>query len=150
MDSLMCLGGWHRKDGRRFRRAEVYNSNGNQWIRAAHTIANRVFAAAACLNGHVYVTGGFDGKRDLKTAERHDPVKNKWRRIASMRIARSGHGLVAFHSEGDALYSIGGAAGADAFSSVERYDVTQNSWTEVAPLTIPRTGLSCCLFGVSP
>ena len=49
----------------------------------------RIAPAAACLNGRVYVAGGYDGKKYLTTMEYYDADADNWVEVASMKIARN-------------------------------------------------------------
>ena len=43
-----------------------------------------------CIEGNVYVVGGFDGPTKHASAECYDPVANEWRTLPSMSISRLG------------------------------------------------------------
>jgi hypothetical protein len=44
--------------------------------------------AAVCIEGHVYVVGGMDGKTKHASVECYDPIANEWRTLPSMSAAR--------------------------------------------------------------
>jgi N-acetylneuraminic acid mutarotase len=48
-----------------------------------------------CIEGNVYVMGGFDGAAKLASVERYDPVANEWHTLPSMSTARSFSAAVA-------------------------------------------------------
>jgi N-acetylneuraminic acid mutarotase len=87
-----------------------------------------MYAAAAELDGKIYVTGGaadINRNNPVATAHVYDPQTNAWTPIASMSKPRYSHQLLAV---GGRLYAIGGG--------VERYDPATDQW-QVVPGTIP-------------
>ena len=79
---------------------------------------DRCQPGVAVLNKKMYVTGGYDDQ-DMSSAECYDPDTKTWSQVASMNIARRGHGLVILHGK---LYAIGGA-------EIEVYDPDNDIWT---------------------
>jgi N-acetylneuraminic acid mutarotase len=57
----------------------------------------RVGCSAAVLDGELYVAGGVqvddDEEEMLASAERYDPLTNRWEEVAPMRRARDGLAL---------------------------------------------------------
>ncbi|MBA3468423.1 MAG: carboxypeptidase regulatory-like domain-containing protein [Herpetosiphonaceae bacterium] len=87
-----------------------------------------MYAAAAELDGKIYVTGGAgDINRNIvfDTAHVYDPQTNAWTPIASMSKPRYSHQLLA---AGGRLYAIGGG--------VEMYDPALDQW-HVVPGIVP-------------
>jgi len=94
-------------------------------------------AAAAALNGHIYVAGGWPA---LRTLERYDPATDSWEVLAPMPTGRQSPGLVSLDGH---LYAIGGGDGWEGLSTVERYDPATGSWVRFAPLDSPvRAGVA--------
>ncbi|KAL9892447.1 kelch-like protein 12 isoform 1-T1 [Glossina fuscipes fuscipes] len=73
------------------------------------------------LHGFAYCTGGYNGERVLKTAERYDPIIDQWTQVTPMNYAHSDHGSCIYK---DHVYVIGG----DRNPSVEYYNPTTNKW----------------------
>ncbi len=100
--------------------------------RAPLPMGPRAYAAAAELDGKIYLAGGWPA---LKTFERYDPSTDTWTRLAPMPTARHSLGLVAVDGY---LYAIGGGDEWEGLSAVERYDPADNSWIAMSPLWSPR------------
>ena len=83
----------------------------------------RLGPGVAALDNKIYVTGGYDGGQNggqsMSSVDCYDPGTNTWSQVASMNIARRGHGLVILHGK---LYAIGGA-------EIEVYDPDNDIWT---------------------
>lgn len=143
---LVCVGGWasgwHAMDC-----VEVCKASGNQWSVAEHMQSRRWCAAATGLAKHVFVVGGFDGEKCLDTAERYYTVAGKWEQVKSMRLARSGHSLVA--SGSNQLMVIGGEDGLQSLKDAEFYDVDADCWSVAPSLNVAREGLCCAVVQVS-
>jgi N-acetylneuraminic acid mutarotase len=85
--------------------------------------APRGMAAAAELNGEIYIAGGMDDQNeDTRTLYRFDPIKNAWKECAPMHAARSRFTLTEHRGK---LYAIG----AVHESSVEIYDPAKDTWS---------------------
>jgi len=96
--------------------------NHKKWevVESAPMNSVRSGCAAAGLDGHVYVTGGYDGKVNLSTVERFDTNKEFWE-VMPARLQTVSLYCAAAVLDG-ALYVLGGQDNGDeSFSSVERY-----------------------------
>jgi N-acetylneuraminic acid mutarotase len=114
------------------------------WAEVAPMGTARSSAAAAALNGLLYVAGGYDDDDgELRTVERYDPVSNTWEAVASMTSNRYLHQLVAL---GGFLYAIGGF-GRKAGATAERYDPATNTWTPIASMACPRYRFAAAAMG---
>lgn len=92
------------------------------------------------LNKKIYVSGGNGEGRNFDTVQMFNIDEGNWSYVASMTLARSGHGVV---SLGGYLYAIGGAnydGGHTIFKSVEKYDPKTDTWTTVADMNQARFG----------
>jgi len=86
--------------------------------------------------GSVCVIGGFDGERELHTAERFSPVTGVWVPMPPMHQARAG--AVAAVAAGK-LHVCGGSDGLAHTTSVERFDPLGGSWQEMPPMFAGRS-----------
>jgi N-acetylneuraminic acid mutarotase len=129
-----------------------FESGKGSWRSASPMPTKRTEAAAATLDGKIYVVGGFE-KPSLgnlmnfaitPSVEMYDPVTDRWTSKAPMPVGlhHVGIGVV-----GDRLYVIGGYR-KSAFSvwnpvaTIYAYDPATDSWTERAPMPTARGALS--------
>jgi len=82
----------------------------------------RSYAAAALLDGRIYVAGGWPG---LTLVECYDPAEDSWSEVAPMLTGRQSPGLVAYDGY---LYALGGGQEWDGLTSAERYDPDGDRW----------------------
>ena len=92
----------------------------------------RYGCAAACIEGHVYVVGGWDGdsKSRLKSAEIYDTSAGQWRALPDMTVAREACAAVCIEGH---VYVVGGCQGRTTYASVECYDPVANEWRRTLP-----------------
>ncbi len=97
-----------------------YDPDGNSWReKAPMPNGVRYQAAAATLNGLIYVVGGW-GERD--DVEIYDPTTNRWQTGPKLMLGRHSLGLTA--APDGYLYAVGGASFSRSEASVERYSPT--------------------------
>ncbi|MEZ4860242.1 MAG: S8 family serine peptidase [Caldilineaceae bacterium] len=126
---LFAFGGY---DDQGFSSADtyMYDPATNTWSkRAPMPGGGRYYAAAATLNGKIYVAGGYSG---LDLLEIYDPGTNTWETAASMESARYAFGLAA--APDGYLYAVGGTTNYYATANVERYDPVADEWNEMSGL----------------
>ena len=119
------------------------------WAAVSPMATARSSAAAASLNGLLYVAGGEGvGSTYLSSVERYSPASNSWQPVASMATARSSHQLVAMGGDSGALYAIGGDNSESVtMNSVERFDPATNAWAAVASMGTARYGHAAAVLG---
>jgi len=130
------MGGWNGLDT-----VEAFDPATNSWSTQTPMPTPRYGAAAAALNGKIYVLGGRNGTANtLSTVEEFDPASGTWSTKASLPIAV--HSPVAAVIAGK-LYAIGGY-GADntAHADSYEYDPATNAWRQLASMTTSRVGHS--------
>lgn len=130
---------------------DIFDPSTNQWTKGAAAITARNSAAAAVIDGLIYVVGGRknviqeDGgqlQQNLGTLEVYDPKKNIWETLAPMPEALGGNAAAAL---GGKLYVFGGEQWAPehkVFSSVWVYDPRANTWSKETGLLTARHGLA--------
>ncbi|KAF2359989.1 BTB/Kelch-associated [Trinorchestia longiramus] len=120
---------------------QVYNPHDDSWRSCARLLLPRSAAAAAVLDGKLYVTGGCHGFLSVTNkAERYDPKTDTWEEIAPMTTARQHHGMASLYG---LLYVVAGVGGGgEQLASTEVYDPSTNSWHEAPPLPWPRAHLA--------
>ena len=104
---------------------DPFNSSWAQWFTKPPMAVKRTMHGAAVAEGKLYVSGGFDGVRDLSSAEFYDPRRvpkelrraavfawkmsvwrsDAWSSIDSMSVRRSYHVMAAVKGN---VYAIGG------------------------------------------
>ncbi len=102
-------------------------------------------AAAAALDGYIYVAGGSAEKLVTNKFWRYDPAADAWVELPSMPVPRYAPSLEAF---GDKLYLLGGTSshGNDE-RSIEVFDPAANAWSVIEDaLGVDREGSSATLF----
>ncbi len=124
---------------------------GSRWSTRAALPTPVAYAAAATVDGLIYVAGGGGPSADLNIVQVYNPVSDSWTTAAHMLQARSGLALVGLNTSdpgGPALWAMGGGF-STYLSSTERFDPTRNSWMSGPNLLIgSRTIAGAYLNGV--
>lgn len=111
---------------------EAYDTLTDSWTGMAEEVAQmltaRNGAAAAAVNGVLYVIGG-DG---AGTVEAYDPVDNSWSTRASMPGGGGSHTAVALNG---LIYAVGGSP-----SNVKVYNPALNSWATLTSTSAQPSG----------
>ncbi|XP_013781299.2 kelch-like protein 17 [Limulus polyphemus] len=127
---------------------EYYNTRTDRWAPFLPTLHRRSRAGVAASERHVYVVGGYDGTKDLVSAECYSSLSNTWQSICNMGSKRSCLGIT---SVSGLIYVAGGYDGVSCLSSVERYDPLVGTWSSVVAMETRRrhcklTVLDGCLY----
>jgi N-acetylneuraminic acid mutarotase len=119
-----------------------YDPTTDAWTTLAPMPTPEAGAAAASINGKLYVVGGItqavtNNPRNA-VLQVYDPATNAWATKASMPTARAGAEAVAINGQ---LYVVGGTT--DNTSSgytgtLEVYDPATDTWSSKAPMPTPR------------
>jgi hypothetical protein len=103
----------------------------------------RIRAAAVFCGGYLYVLGGLDGSKPLRTAERYDPLTRTWKELPEMHRPRyactaavQGNRILAFGGE---LTDAGNVA------SIERFDPEAGIWELLPAVRAPCCGAAVAL-----
>ncbi len=111
----------------------------------------RDHAAAAVIDGAVYVAAGTEGSPDalLPTAWRLDEAGGRWEVVAPLPTPRGAAGyavldgrLVLLGGEGEGPDAVAGA-----YADVDVYDPALGAWTALAPLRAPRRAFGAVALG---
>jgi N-acetylneuraminic acid mutarotase len=137
-----------------------YDPATDSWKALAPMPTKRGAAAAAVLNGKIYVIGGANSLPGVSengihprrphnvvaTVEEYDPATNTWRERRSMLLARNHHVAAAV---GNRLYAIGGRVGAAFITGgsnnvdlVEAYDPAADLWRPVERMPTARSAMA--------
>ena len=134
--------------GATLKSAEWYDGSTGQWQILPDMNLARSECAAVCVEGSVYVLGGFDGDGDtsaygyvggstLKSAEFYDRSTGEWRPLPDMNIARQGCAAVCV--EGN-VYVLGGSDRRSRLKSAECYDRSTGEWRALPDMSEARYG----------
>lgn len=136
-----------------------YDPEADEWTPLAPMPTPRGAAAAATVNGKIYVIGGaaqLEGDkspsihparphRSLGTVEEYDPVANSWSTRPSMPVARN---HVAIGAVKGKIYVIGGRLGSAFITAmpsdtglVQEFDPATDMWVLKAPIPTPRSAV---------
>jgi kelch-like protein 2/3 len=111
--------------------AECYDACTRQWrALPSMSVKRHGHAAAACVDGLLYVVGGKDENENiLATAECFDPSTGQWRALPSMSVKRYGHAATCING---LLYVVGGTDNSELeeanLASAECYDTVSGRW----------------------
>ncbi|XP_077973634.1 kelch-like protein 24a isoform X2 [Styela clava] len=122
--SIYSLGG---KEGstRETNKAECFNLNTSTWRFISPMLNARLAPAAVEFQNRLYVLGGWDMGKDLKTVETYDPSSNSWTMFAPMISARYRSRSFVFNGN---IYAVGGY---NSRKTMEKYDSEKKTWVMV-------------------
>jgi len=141
--TLYVLGG-QESGGDEASSVEIYDSLTNSWVAGPQLPEARCQAAAAVLDGKMYVMGGEQLLTTLSDVRVLDPQVGTWEAVAPMATARQGFTSAAV---GGKLYAIGGYdKRGRSQTSVEAFDPQTGVWTEVAPMPTARDFLGAAVL----
>ncbi|XP_078494072.1 kelch-like protein 12 [Ciona intestinalis] len=121
---------------------ESYVVSLNKWIQLKPMKIERYGHCLVAHNGHLYSLGGHDGKQNLCSVERYDPLSDEWKDVAPMQTPRSRFVAVVLNN---AIYAIGGYDGKQRLKSVEKYNVDNDTWVYVADMNKERSSHAACV-----
>ncbi|MCC2971922.1 kelch repeat-containing protein [Massilia sp. IC2-476] len=137
-------------------RSEALDLGSGRWERIADAPTARNSAAAAVIDGRIYVVGGrqmveqADGRRrpvNLATLEVYDPATNRWETKAPMPQAQGGLAAVAVDGK---LIAFGGeqfVPSTKVFAEVWAYDPKADRWSPLPDMPLPRHGHGAVVVG---
>lgn len=137
-------------------RGEVLDVARGRWTRIPDAPTARNSAAAAVIDGRIYVVGGrqmvkqADGRQrpvNLATLEVYDPATERWEARAPMPQAQGG--LAAAAHDGK-LYAFGGeqfVPTGKVFADAWVYDPHTDRWSALPPMPTPRHGHGAAVVG---
>ena len=125
---------------------EVYDPASDRWETRTPLPAPTHHAAAAVIEGRLYVVGGYSGGRvswtPLRTVYEYDEARSSWATRAPLRQARGGLAVVAL---GGRLHAVGGS-GDSASAAHEVYEPIPDRWTDAPPMPTARDHLAAVAF----
>lgn len=140
---LYAFGGWRNSSPGEIavNTVERYDPATDQWTYLTPLPTARRWAAAAVVDGVIYVIGGLGGPccGTMSVVEAYDPATDTWTTKAPMLRDRAQFG-VGIHN--GIIYALGGWSplGASETATVEAYDPVTNTWTPRTPMPMRRSG----------
>lgn len=117
---------------------ECYSFREKNWTPAQSMPVFLSKAGCAVHKGLVYLIGGYNGSRHLRTVITYDPAKDTFAYVASMHYVRSEVGVGVLE---DRIYAIGGFDGSASLRTVEYYDLACNKWKMASPMISGKCGV---------
>jgi hypothetical protein len=106
---------------------DVYDPASDTWTRKGKMRSPRAMAAAAVVNGKIYVFGGIVGSlagSPGSTADMYDPATDTWKPITGL-VARACSGVCAV---GNKIYVMGSGSLQGTLSRTDIYDTATDTW----------------------
>jgi N-acetylneuraminic acid mutarotase len=137
-------------------RAEALDIRSGRWERLPDAPSARNSAAAAVIDGKIYVVGGrqmvtqADGRQrpvNVATLEVYDPATRRWETRSPMPQAQGGLAAAPY---GGKLYAFGGeqfVPGTKVFAEAWVYDPATDRWSALPAMPTPRHGLGAAVVG---
>jgi len=120
---------------------EMFDWFRHEWRNVPPISTKRVGAAAVCVDGCLYVAGGYCSRisQPVASVERYCAETEAWSTVAPMLGARYGHAMAAVDGR---IYVMGGDAGGTdrMLATCEVYDPRTNAWSEIAKLPTKLAG----------
>jgi N-acetylneuraminic acid mutarotase len=125
---------------------DVYDPATDQWTTKGKMRLPRGMAAAAVVNGKVYVFGGIVGNlsgANGSTADIYDPATDSWKSIPGL-VARSWSGICAV---GDKIYLLGSGYMLGLLNRADIYDTATGTWQSGPKLSKAKCGMGASFAG---
>jgi len=121
-----CRSGW-QANVENLPNVDVYDPATDTWTQKGKMRSPRAMAAAAVVNGKIYVFGGIAGSlagSPGSTADMYDPATDTWKPIAGF-VPRNCSGACA---EGDKIYVMGSGYMQGTLNRTDIYDTATGTW----------------------
>jgi len=128
---VYAAGGMVGETGRPLASLTRFDPDANRWdVLRRLPVATRA-AAAAALEGRLYVTGGTTAEGNTAATWAYDPETEEWTARAPLPVAVFNHAAVAL---GDRLYVLGGFSEGRERRDVFAYDADRDAWERVGQM----------------
>ena len=109
-----------------------YDPQAGRWKSANTGLPIDLSRTLTSFNENLYVIGG---EKYPHTVLRYSPIRNKWKKLASMETGRAGHCAIPL---GDLIYIIAGFHDEVCLQSAECYNPLTNQWAKIPDLAKAR------------
>ena len=117
---------------------EIYDLVGRRWLRGADMPTPRHHHGVAAAGGKLYALGGRDlFDVSLDAAERYDPERDRWGKVARLPLGVAGVAAVA---AGDRVLAISGGDDDKGWVTPATWALGPRGWERLADLAVPRHG----------
>ncbi|XP_065055517.1 kelch-like protein 28 isoform X2 [Rhopilema esculentum] len=123
-------------------RVEIFHPVPSKWDFAPSLKEPRYNHEAVTLNSTLYVLGGYNDQRCLKSVECYNEYSRQWQFVRPMMESRSCFAAVALDG---CIYALGGF-GRVQLSSVEKYDTKRDKWSLVPAMSTARNNFGACVL----
>lgn len=128
-DGFFLLGGW---DGEELR-DEVWRLSsdvaapvtGGDWELVTRLESPRAFMGAAVIEEDIYLVGGYDGRKEVRSAYSYNILTGEWTALPDLATPRGGLTLL---YDGLALFAVGGGWSRQV-DTIERFDPATGLWS---------------------
>ncbi len=125
---------------------EVYRTTEQTWQTVSPLPEARCAGAVTAIGEHIYVFGGWDGRRYVSTVYAYDSLSDTWEERMPMAVNR---GFAAATQLEGVAFVVGGYDGEHELKTCSQYLPDQDAWISCAPLSIGRGGLGLVSMGGS-
>lgn len=125
---------------------QVADGSFAKWEALPAMSQRRYGAAAAAVEGKLFVFGGYDGVLLQRSAEELDTTRGTWEALPSMPEERAQAGATAVF---DRIFLCGGFGGGEELASVHMFDSTSRTWPvqRIPPMLRRRVDLAAVSVG---
>lgn len=148
---IYVSGGIHSIDGDAVKTVWCYDPAKNNWNKRQNLNCARAGHGMVCLEGHLYVCGGYNGQRDvshnsgnlrcLVSVEMYDVKTNVWTKLTTMRQGIAFFEITVLDGR---ILVMGGVDTAGRLTQyMHEFNATKNKWTVFGELPRPLKNASC-------
>ena len=142
-DCLYVFGGSLLESSEHVAIAERFDTVETKWEEITEMQQERGYAFGVAIQGKIFVAGGIEGTKVLKTCELYTASTNEWQFIASLNTPRCLGSMVCLNGT---IYVLGGSFISPKVSTathsneftIESYDPSLNRWIEKTSIPVNR------------
>ncbi|XP_054167728.1 kelch-like protein 28 [Oppia nitens] len=143
-ENLYAIGGLNKAQSQQYNNelssVETYDPKSTNWTLSKPLNIKRLAMSSTVIENKIYVCGGYNNGKAIKSCETFSSKTNLWQFIKPMILARYNFQLIANNGF---IYAIGGSG---LYSSVERYSLKTNQWNFIQNTNYPRDSFGATVF----